>query len=171
MKPYFNWLPSKIIKKIFNLIIQYTRTPVSTILKKNFKSPFPAFNIKRRHEPVATDTIYSNTPATDDGSTSAQIFVGTKTLVTDIYSIKYDKEYINTLEDNIRKRGAMDCFIMTHDSTVILIDRQTNLFYIFSPLPLMLTYILILHFLPLNYIFTTEIIPSSTSLIKSNTHG
>ena len=96
-------LHSKVIKKKFDLTTQFYRTPASTILKKNFKSPFPAFNVKRRHEPVATDTIYSNTPAIDDGSTSAQIFVGTKTLVTDIYGMKHDKEFVNTLEDNIRK--------------------------------------------------------------------
>ena len=46
LKPYFNWLLMNIIKKIFKLITQRARTPASTILKKNFKSPFPVFNIK-----------------------------------------------------------------------------------------------------------------------------
>ena len=59
--------------------------------KKNFKSQFPAFIIKHRFELVATDTIYSNISAIDDGSTSVQIFTGTKSLVTDIYGIKNDK--------------------------------------------------------------------------------
>jgi hypothetical protein len=31
------------------------------------------------YEPVATNTIYSDTPAIDCGITSAQLFVGTKT--------------------------------------------------------------------------------------------
>ena len=34
------------------------------------------FNIPRRNEPVATDTIFSDTPAINDGSTMAQFFVG-----------------------------------------------------------------------------------------------
>ena len=57
------------------------------------------------------DTIYSNTPIANNSSTSTQIFVSTEILVTDIYGIKYDKEFVNTLEDNIRKRGAIDKLI------------------------------------------------------------
>ena len=34
-----------------------------------------------------------------------------KTLVTDVYGMKTDKEFVNTLEDTIRKRGAMDKLI------------------------------------------------------------
>ena len=87
---------------------QCTRTSASTILKKTFKSLFPALNVKRRFEPVATNTIYSDTPAIDDGSAYTQIFVRTETLVADVYGMKTDKQFINTLEDNIRKRGAID---------------------------------------------------------------
>ena len=41
-------------------------------------------------EPIATDTIYSDTPAIDSGATITQIFVGTESLVTDVYSMKTD---------------------------------------------------------------------------------
>ena len=37
----------------------------------------------------------------------AQNFVGKRTLVTDVYPLKYQKQFVNTLEDNIRFRGAM----------------------------------------------------------------
>ena len=54
---------------------------MSTHLRKWFKSPNPALNIARRHEPVATDTVFSDTPAVDtNGVTTAQFFVGTKSL-------------------------------------------------------------------------------------------
>ena len=99
------------LKKTFESSTQYARTPASSLLKNTYRSPFPAFNVKRRSEPVATDTVYSDTPAMDDGSTCAQLFVGTKTLVTDVYGMKTDKQFVNTLEDNIRKRGAMDNII------------------------------------------------------------
>ncbi len=46
-----------------------------------------------------------------DGSTCAQIFVGRESLVTDVYGMKTDKEFINTLEDNIRRQDAMDKLI------------------------------------------------------------
>ena len=76
-------------------------------MRKHFKSRFPAFNIPRRSEEVATDTIFSDTPAIESGVTMAQIFVGKRTLVTDVYTLKSQKQFVNTLEDNIRFRGAM----------------------------------------------------------------
>jgi hypothetical protein len=107
LRPLFGWMPTKTIKKTFENTTQYARMPHGTILKKHYKSPFPALNVKRRDEPVATDTVFSDTPAIDGGQTCAQIFVGTETLVTDVYGMKNEKQFVNTLEDNIRERGAM----------------------------------------------------------------
>ena len=76
-----------------------------------YRSPFPALNVHRRHEAVATDTVYSDVPAVDNGCTAAQLFIGRDSLVTDVYGVKTDKQFINTLEDNVRKRGAMDKLI------------------------------------------------------------
>jgi hypothetical protein len=53
-----------------------------------------------RDESVATNTIYSDTLAIDCGVTSAQLFVGTKTHTADVYPIKSDKQFVNTLLDN-----------------------------------------------------------------------
>jgi len=79
---------------------------MSTLLKKRYKSLFPALNVHRRDEPVATDTIYSDTPAVDSGATIAQVFVGVVSLVTNVYAIKTDQQFINTLEDQIQTQGA-----------------------------------------------------------------
>jgi hypothetical protein len=79
---------------------------MSTILKKCYKSLNPALNVRPRDEPVATDTIYSDTPAINCGITSAQLFVGTKTHTADVYPIKSNKQFVNTLLDNIIQRGA-----------------------------------------------------------------
>ena len=43
----------------------------------------------------------------DSGVTMAQIVVGERSLVTDVYLLKSQKQFVNTLEDNIRFRGAM----------------------------------------------------------------
>ena len=59
-------------------------------------------NVPRRCESVATDTMFSDTPAVDSGVKQAQVFVGRDLLVADIYSIKSGKQFVNTLEDNIR---------------------------------------------------------------------
>ena len=106
LRPYFGWDTMDTVKRTIENTTQYTRMPVSTHLKTRYKSPFPALNVLHRNESVATDTIYADTPAIDDGSISAQIFVGTDTLVTDAYGMKTDKQFVNTLEDNIRRRGA-----------------------------------------------------------------
>jgi hypothetical protein len=45
-------------------------------------------------------------PAIDECSTVDVLFVGTDTQVTDIYGIKTDKQFIDTLEDNITNRRA-----------------------------------------------------------------
>ena len=76
-------------------------------MRKHFKSRFPAFNIPHRNEAVATDTIFSDTPAIDSGVTMAQSFVGKDSLVSDVYPMHSSKQFMNTLEDNIRFRGAM----------------------------------------------------------------
>jgi hypothetical protein len=67
--------------------------------------------VKRRNEPVATDTVFSETPADDSGFTAAQLFVDRHSLVADAYGLKTDEEFVNTLEDNIREWGAMDKLI------------------------------------------------------------
>ena len=100
----FAWQPVNIVKHTFNNMTQFYRYPS---MKKCYKSPFPACNDHRRSEPVATDTIYSDTPAIDSGVTAAQFFVGTESLVCDVYLMQSDKQFVNTLQDNIRKRGAM----------------------------------------------------------------
>ena len=41
----------------------------------------------------------------------AQLFIGCKSMVIDACGIKTEKEFVNTLEDQIRKRGAMDKLI------------------------------------------------------------
>ena len=45
-------------------------------MKRHLKSRNPALNVPRRHEAVATDTVFSDTPAVDSGVKQAQVFVG-----------------------------------------------------------------------------------------------
>jgi hypothetical protein len=104
--PRLGWLPIDAIKKTFEHTTELACMPMSTILKKWYKSLNPALNVRPRDEPVATDTIYSDTPAIDCGVTSAQLFVGTTTHTADVYPIKSDKQFVNTLLDNITQCGA-----------------------------------------------------------------
>ena len=79
--------------------------------EKHLKSRNPALNVARRHEAVATDTVYSDMPAVDSGVKQAQLFVGKESLVSDIYPMRSGKQFVNTLEDNIHRHGAMDKLI------------------------------------------------------------
>ena len=109
LRPFFLQATADIVKRTFNATTQYARSvSTSTHMKKAFRSPFPALNVHRRQEPVATDTVYSDEPAIDDGSMAAQLFIGRSSLVTDVYGVKTDQQFVSTLEDNIRRRGAMD---------------------------------------------------------------
>ena len=107
LRPYFGWVNKHTIAKPFHKTTQWAVASTRYPMRKHFKSRFPAFNIPRRSEEVATDTIFSDTPAIVSGITMAEIFVGIRTLVTDVYPLKSQKQFVNTLEDNIRFRGAM----------------------------------------------------------------
>ena len=56
--------------------------------EKHLKSFNPALNIPRRHEAVATDTVFSDTPAVDSAVKQAQVFVRWDSLVADAYPMK-----------------------------------------------------------------------------------
>ena len=87
--PFFAWTSPSSIKDTFNVTTRHGTAPhTQDYIKKHFKSRNPVFNIPRHSEAVATDTIYSDTPAVDDGSTMAQFFCGRDTLVCDAYGIK-----------------------------------------------------------------------------------
>ena len=72
LRPLFGWAPADTIKKTFAVTTQYARGRVSDTLKQHWRSRFPACNVKRRNEPVATDTVFSDTPApaVDSGVTA-----------------------------------------------------------------------------------------------------
>ena len=112
LRPLFALTSPSSIKDTFNLTTRHGTAPhTQDYIKKHFKSRNPVFNIPRCSEAVATDTIFTDTPAVDDGSTMAQFFCGHDTLVCDAYGIKSSKQFINTLSDKISKRGAMDNLI------------------------------------------------------------
>ena len=101
-------MPLENIKNIFQLSTKHARTPESSVMKKTHRSPVPAMNVKSRNESFATDKTHCDAPALRNGSKCTQVFMGTKTLVTDFHGVKSDNEFVNSLEDHIQKRGAMD---------------------------------------------------------------
>ena len=111
-RPFLAWTSPSSIKDTSNVTTRHGTAPnTQDYIKNHFKPRNPVSSIPRCSEDVATDKIFSDTPAVDDGSTMAQFFCGHDTLVCDAYGIKSTKQFINTLSDNIRKWGAMDTLI------------------------------------------------------------
>ena len=52
------------------------------------------------------DTFHSDAPAIDDGATIAQLRVSAETCACDAFSMKTEKQFVNMLEDIIRKCSA-----------------------------------------------------------------
>ena len=93
-------------------------------MKKHLKSRNTVLNVPRRHEAVARDTVYSDTPAVDSGVKQAQLFVGKESLVSDMYPMRSGKEFVNTLEDSTCRCSAMDKIIS--DSAKIEISHKVK---------------------------------------------
>jgi hypothetical protein len=91
-------------------------------------SPNPILNIPRRNEDVATDTIYSNVPAIDDGSTAAQFFIGRQLHYRSILPMGHsDKHFAPMLMDVIRQCGAMDRLISDNATRAQISKRVKDL--------------------------------------------
>ena len=123
-RPYFLHVPDEKIRKTFENTTQWATNVMSgNKIQQTIKAPFPAHNVPRRHEPVASDTVYAEVPAIGTGGqTMAQMFIGRNSLVSDAHGMANEREFVNTLLDTIRERGAMDKLIT--DSATVEISKQ-----------------------------------------------
>ena len=107
-RPFLAWTSTSSIKDTFNVTTRHETAPnTQDYIKHHFKPRNPVFSIPRCSEDVGTDTIFSETPAVDDGSTMTKFFYGHDTFTCGTYGIKSTKQFINTLSANTRKWGAM----------------------------------------------------------------
>jgi hypothetical protein len=123
-RPSFLHVPVEKICKTFKNTTQHAISIVSgPKIHQTIQSPYPAYNVRRRNEPVATDTIFAEVAGVDtNGMKMCQIFVGRKSLVINVSGMHNNAEFVNTLEDVIRKRGAMDKLIS--DSAKVEISKR-----------------------------------------------
>ena len=112
LRPYFGWVNVDTVQKTMEQSTQWgVSIPNTFPMKKHLQSRNPAPNVPRRHEPVAT--------AADSGVKQAQVLVGRDTLVADAYPMESGKQFVNILEDTIRRRGAMDKLLCNSAKTEI----------------------------------------------------
>ena len=126
-RPFLAWTSTSSIKDTFNVTTRHETAPnTQDYIKHPFKPRNPVFSIPRCSEDVGTDTIFSETPAVDDGSTMTKFFYGHDTFACDTYGIKSTKQFISTLSSNTRKWGAM--ITLTRDGGTYDISKGvTNL--------------------------------------------
>ena len=85
MRNYFGNVPADMVCNTFKHTTQIGTLPPSSHLQRQFKSPNSALNLHCRNEADAKDQIFAKTSAMDGGETSAHIFVGQASKITDIY--------------------------------------------------------------------------------------
>ena len=138
LKPNFGWLPIERIKRTLENTTQYARADTRIPMRKHFKTRFPAANVPRWDETVATDMIFSDVPAHDDGikghggTTIAQLFTGIKSLVTDLFPLKSKSDMVGAFEDLIRRRGAPNALGSDNakEQTAKAVDELLRMYHI-----------------------------------------
>jgi hypothetical protein len=118
MRPYFAWIPSKLIEHTFKNSTQYGYMPASPDgqLFKRWNSPNPAMNVFRLQDDVLTDKVYSNTPAINGGFTEAQIFFGRKCHIIHPEPTSKTKKFLQCLQNFVRTWGAPIRLLADHVS-------------------------------------------------------
>ena len=86
--------------------MQYAKSTLCLPLCDHFKACFPALNCKRLNEIFATDMFFALSKALG-GYTCAQIYVGKVSILTKVFGMKSENEMKDTLQDFIRKWGAL----------------------------------------------------------------
>ena len=112
MRPNFGWLPVDRIRKTIEATTQFYRATISYPFRKHYRTRFPAANVDRRPEWMATDTFFSDVPAHDDGilghggATMLQLYVGLDSKYLAGYPMVEESQMAGTAEDLIRDVGA-----------------------------------------------------------------
>ena len=126
-RQHFLKVLTDVIRKTIGSAMQYAQSSwIIENIRNTIKSPFSALNMHRRHESVATDTIFSDTPAIDDGATCAQLFIGLTSKYCEAIGMKIDGELVSALMDTIRKNGAMDR-IVTDGGEALISKKVFNI--------------------------------------------
>ena len=112
LRPYFGWIPHTRVRDTLKCTTQWYRAEGRLPMRRHFKSRFPGANVPRREETVATDTIFSDTPAHDDGipghggCTMMQFFCGCSSEFAAAFPMSQETQVHKAVEDFIRYYGA-----------------------------------------------------------------
>ena len=107
-RKYLLNMPSEVVRHTYDATTRYYRQISSpTHIKQRYRTNYPACNVSRRNEAVATDTIFADTTAWG-GWTAMQFYIGRVSRFVSGHECHSDGDFVHTLRDEIRLRGAMD---------------------------------------------------------------
>ena len=102
--------PADVVQHTLDATTRLYRIDPSRRIRRHYRSHYPAHNVNRRSEAVASDTFFFDIDAWG-GIKCCQFFIGRRSLFMSVHGMKTDGEFVNALEDEIRKRGAMEKII------------------------------------------------------------
>ena len=112
LRQNFGFVPAQRVKDTLFHTTQFYRASTHLPFRVHFKSRFPANNVRRLNEDIAMDTMFSDTPALDDGVmghggvTMCQLYTGIKSDLTAAYPMSSESQIGSTVQDFIREWGA-----------------------------------------------------------------
>ena len=112
LRPLLGWIPSTRVKDTLSCTTQWYKAENRPWMREHWRSRFPAANLPRRNEKAAMDTIYSDTPAADDGisghggCTMLQFYCGCKSNLAHGEPLRSESNIPDTILDYFRKCGV-----------------------------------------------------------------
>lgn len=112
LRPYFGFIPTDRIRETIRNTTQFYRAEKRYPPHRHLKSRFPGANVRRLPKKVATDTMFSDTPALDDGiaghggCTAVQLYVCLDSRYIRAYPMSSKAQLPSTLLQFINDCGA-----------------------------------------------------------------
>ena len=107
LKPCLGWKPREIIEKTLEATTQYVKSSLRIPMRRHYKTRNRSCFVKRLRETFSTDTFFASKPALG-GIKMAQLYVGKKSGLTEVFGMTTESQMEDTLQDFIRKWGAPD---------------------------------------------------------------
>ena len=130
LRPHFGWIGTSRIKHTLRNTTQWYQADQRVPMRRHYRSRFPGANVPRREETVATDTIFSDTPALDDGimghggCTMLQFYCGCTSEFCVGFPMSNETQVYKTLSDFIRFYGAPKCLFSDNAKSEICTNVQ-----------------------------------------------
>ena len=96
-------------------------------MRRHFKSHFPAANVSRLNETVATDTFFSEVESLDDGipghggCTMVQLYAGVTSHLLAAYPMSHESKMPQSLMDFIKEHG-----LLFRDNAKVIFSQLTK---------------------------------------------